>query len=106
VVLSWKVIVLPTGYVAITVALYGIPADVELQPVTPPVSLRGMTNGGDGGVIMLIPPPIEIPGPISNAMILLQVALFSLKYLKNCYLQDLAILRMGSLEVPTVLPLS
>ena len=59
---------LPTGYVAIIVAPYGIPADVELHPVTPPVSLRGMTSGGGGPPDNAIPAPIVIPGPIVNAM--------------------------------------
>jgi hypothetical protein len=60
---SWKVIVLPTGYVAITVGLYGIPADTGLQPVSPPLSLVGITNDGSSRVTLTLP-PIEIPPPM------------------------------------------
>jgi hypothetical protein len=62
------VIVLPTGYVAIIVAPYGIDADVELQPVVPPSLFSGMTKGAGGTPDNAIPAPIVIPVPIVNAM--------------------------------------
>ena len=59
---------LPTGKLAITVALYGIDAAPGAQPVTPPVSLRGMTNVGTSRVTLTLPPML-IPPPIDIAML-------------------------------------